>query len=496
MGYTNSRLRLEFVNPIQTDRSLILYIIPTFTTVRVQPSDKIEAYDSCIFYMNAVTDPIELDEEDPTVNFKAFGTSNPVTLLKMTNLSLRQELGRVNDYIKTGLDSKYLHDPDGGINLLRKKAEFGVLEKAEPDLPQSFPKEGFKSDLMGIPKVTFGTVWRYMIDGVDIMPRVTRVTRRGRSAAPRADATEVSAGDVLQPVTTNLEPGTVSVNVAALSATISTAVSQAVQAAMSKQPGLGNGQNPAPSQMVGEAVDDEVADIRGAGIQSPDETTPHQLFTSIAVSLGSRVSARLKAKIWAEEYVDFGALLSIPPQSEKYSLSLARPSGSSLCTPQLTLEPCHQPKKVTTIDQWITAFHTYVSIYSEKFSSQTSRLMKYCETVRDLAQKPGDWYYYDEQFRYLRQSGPDRYPWDQIHWELWLGAVTNFRRQVQRANARRGRVRDANSREPSAGELVSNLDALLRSALSEGSRRSDDDSGEAAVVQGSVAAVLGNLSAT
>jgi len=91
------------------------------------------------------------------------------------------------------------------------------------------------------------------------MPRVTRVTRRGRPAAPRADATEVSAEDVLQPATSNLEPGTMSVNVAALSATISTAVSQAVQAAMSKQPaGLGNGQNPSPSQMVGEAVDDEV----------------------------------------------------------------------------------------------------------------------------------------------------------------------------------------------------------------------------------------------
>ncbi|KAK3749291.1 hypothetical protein QZH41_007557 [Actinostola sp. cb2023] len=284
------------------------------------------------------------------------------------------------------------------------------------------------------------------------MPRVTRVTRRGRPAAPRADATEVSAEDVLQPATSNLEPGTVSVNVAALSATISTAVSQAVQAAMSKQPGLGNGQNPTPSQMVGEAVDDEVADIRGAGIPSPNDTTvrPHQLFTSIAVSLGSRVSARLKAKIWAEEYVDFGALLSIPPQSEKYSLSLARPSDSSPRTPQLTLEPCHQPKKVTTIDQWITAFHTYVSIYSEKFSSQTSRLMKYCETVRDLAQKPGDWHYYDEQFRFLRQSAPDRYPWDQIHWGLWLGAVTNFRKSTpQHAQgndkaSQRGRFRITN----------------------------------------------------
>jgi hypothetical protein len=124
---------------------------------------------------------------------------------------------------------------------------------------------------------------------------------------------------------------------------------------------------------------------------------------------------------------------------------MARPSGSSPSTPQLTLESCNQPKNVTTIDQWVTAFHTYVSIYSEKFSNQTSRLMKYCETVRDLVQKPGNWQYYDEQFRYLRQSAPDRYPWDQIHWELWLGAVTNFRKPTpQQGNdkaAQRGRFR-------------------------------------------------------
>ena len=41
--------------------------------------------------------------------------------------------------------------------------------------------------------------------------------------------------------------------------------------------------------------------------------------------------------------------------------------------------------------------------------------------------KPGDWYFYDEQFRYIRQSAPDLYPWDIIHWELWLKAVLHFR---------------------------------------------------------------------
>ena len=57
--------------------------------------------------------------------------------------------------------------------------------------------------------------------------------------------------------------------------------------------------------------------------------------------------------------------------------------------------------------------------------------MKYCEVVRDLANKSGDWIFYDEQFRYLRQSSPEFYPWDQIHWELWLRAMTNFRVKSQ-----------------------------------------------------------------
>ena len=57
--------------------------------------------------------------------------------------------------------------------------------------------------------------------------------------------------------------------------------------------------------------------------------------------------------------------------------------------------------------------------------------MKYCEVVRDLANKSGDWIFYDEQFRYLRQSSAELYPWDQIDWELWLRAMTNFRAKSQ-----------------------------------------------------------------
>ena len=91
--------------------------------------------------------------------------------------------------------------------------------------------------------------------------------------------------------------------------------------------------------------------------------------------------------------------------------------------PQLTLEPSHTPKKVNNISQWLTTFNTFVSIYSEKCSQDALKLMKYCKVVRDFANKSRDWIFCDEQFRYLRQSSP----WDQIHWDSQLRAMTHFR---------------------------------------------------------------------
>ena len=144
--------------------------------------------------------------------------------------------------------------------------------------------------------------------------------------------------------------------------------------------------------------------------------------------LSSRVSAKLKAKIFVNEYVDFGALLSSSPNNEgKYSLSMAPSEGSS-SLPQITLEPLQNAKHIQSIQQWVSAFNIFVSVYSEKFTAETPRLMKYCELVRDLAQKAGDWIWYDKQFRYLQQTAPEKYPWDQIHWELWIRASSSFRK--------------------------------------------------------------------
>ena len=241
------------------------------------------------------------------------------------------------------------------------------------------------------------------------------------------------------------DTGLMQINVQALTNTIAVAVTQAVKDVLVSQRSSGNSQDssqtaPTAPQVVERAVDDEVIALTQAGtnrasvlplFEAGDQ--PRQLFSSIAVNLGARVNDKVKAKIWANEYVDFGALLSVAPPREKFAVSMTSVNGDSSGQPQLTLEPFHTPKKVTNINQWLTAFNTFVSIYAEKASDDAPKLMKYCEVVRDLFFKSGDWLFYDEQFRYLRQSSPALYPWDQIHWELWLRAMTNsnFRSKPQ-----------------------------------------------------------------
>lgn len=48
--------------------------------------------------------------------------------------------------------------------------------------------------------------------------------------------------------------------------------------------------------------------------------------------------------------------------------------------------------------------------------------MKYGEIIQDLASRGQNWKFYDENFRFLRQSNPTLYPWGNIQRELWLQA--------------------------------------------------------------------------
>ena len=54
----------------------------------------------------------------------------------------------------------------------RKQAEAGVLPQCKPEIESSFPKNGYSTNLSTCPKVTFGTIWRYMIDRVSTKKQI------------------------------------------------------------------------------------------------------------------------------------------------------------------------------------------------------------------------------------------------------------------------------------------------------------------------------------
>ena len=148
--------------------------------------------------------------------------------------------------------------------------------------------------------------------------------------------------------------------------------------------------------------------------KKPDET-----FSSVTFDLESRVSDRIKAKIWANEYVDVGSLLAVSPEESKYRISVTNDHDH----PSLCLEHVKQKRRSLSIDQWVTAFNVFAAVYTIKVPIAISSLLKYCEAVRDIATKQGNWRYYDEQFRFLCQSKPGKYPWDSVAWELWHQAM-------------------------------------------------------------------------
>ena len=154
-----------------------------------------------------------------------------------------------------------------------------------------------------------------------------------------------------------------------------------------------------------------------ADYPDPTDHRPGKIHNLISVPLSSRAQDKIQSKIWTNEYIDLGTLLPSLPGDPKYNFTV-KSSGSNQHL--ISLEPVQNSKRITSIDQWTTAFQVFVAVYTIRFPDSAPGLMKYSATVRDLAAKNAHWRYYDENFRYLRQKS--LFPWDEVHWELWLQA--------------------------------------------------------------------------
>ena len=169
-----------------------------------------------------------------------------------------------------------------------------------------------------------------------------------------------------------------------------------------------------PGESMIEGAVSQFQDRLSGELPTVSPTLPNTLFISPSLPIDARVSAKLRAKILKNEFIDFGALATNPVLESKFQVVLQSEGGTQ--PPSLALEPVTKTKKLLTIASWTSSFMIFVGVYTSQFPSEAPALMKYGEIVQDLASRGHDWHYYDENFRYLRQNQPSAFPWGVIHW--------------------------------------------------------------------------------
>ena len=146
---------------------------------------------------------------------------------------------------------------------------------------------------------------------------------------------------------------------------------------------------------------------------------PDHLVSSTSLTIDSRVSDKLKSKIWNNEYFDFSALISNPVFENKYQLTIN--NSDKALVPSLCLEPVSKTKKYLSIELWLNCFHIFVGVY-------TRNMGMLCRTWRFGGIIESDMM---KNFRFLRQSQPTAFPWSNIHWELWIRSQQTTVRKPQ-----------------------------------------------------------------
>lgn len=158
-----------------------------------------------------------------------------------------------------------------------------------------------------------------------------------------------------------------------------------------------------------------LANLTGTPALNTSESLP---LNSISRPLDVNVDIRLKQKIWAEQFVDFGALVQTK-QTETYELTMDANN--------LALIPKSRAVPIRSMEQWNLAFQIFVTIVVQGKPELAAPLMKYAHIVQHIGKRAGDQaaIMYDINFRKWRQASPHLLPYDQANTELYLEAMTS-----------------------------------------------------------------------
>ena len=140
---------------------------------------------------------------------------------------------------------------------------------------------------------------------------------------------------------------------------------------------------------------------------------------SIAKPLALGVNPKIKATMWADEYVDLGTLLNSKFPRARFTVVEPYEGG-------MAWEKQKPPTyRFDSVAHWLSAFHIFVSIYCEKYPHEACSLMKFANTIQVLARRSCDIaaFVYDRNFRMWREIYYVNLPWDLVHSELHGDAI-------------------------------------------------------------------------
>lgn len=135
-------------------------------------------------------------------------------------------------------------------------------------------------------------------------------------------------------------------------------------------------------------------------------------------TLGDNVPDKIKAQIWANEYVDLTRLVNTDRTDDvQFTLYQAEGSASVNIVPQNKRLPF-------SILQWDSAFAAFMAVYLQRYQDEMANLLQYSQTIKQLSQKGANWRLYDEKFRKIRET--ELQPWGTILFDLYLQASIPF----------------------------------------------------------------------
>lgn len=146
--------------------------------------------------------------------------------------------------------------------------------------------------------------------------------------------------------------------------------------------------------------------------------------TKVAISVGPvspPIPTKIAEKIWRGEYIELQELLPA---------RLGAP-GPTVLDALLQSEKVKQKKNITTIQEWMLCFNTFISVVAMRSPDQVRDLLAYSSTIVKASQdfEGTPWLDYDSHFRreMATQSKPQ---WERIDASIW---TLYFARAVPRS---------------------------------------------------------------